>query len=163
MNAADAIRNSLDVGHMVTQAYLSDMTDEELMMRPHSGCNHVNWQLGHLIASEHQLNNSAMPDCMPPLPEGFLERYAKEAAASDDPADFADKETLFNAYEQQRSATRAILDRLSPEDLDKPSPEHLQAYAPTLGAVLNLHGLHHLMHCGQWAVLRRILGKPIVI
>jgi hypothetical protein len=39
MNAADAIRNSLDVGHMVTQAYLSDMTDESALSNTKAGLN----------------------------------------------------------------------------------------------------------------------------
>jgi len=163
MNAADAIRNTLNVADMVMRAYLEDLTDSELMMRPHSGCNHIKWQLGHLIASENQLNSAVYPDAMPPLPDGFADRYSKEAAASDDASAFDSKEVLFATYEAQRAATLAILEKAPPEDFDRPSPEQLQGYAPTAGAVLNLHGQHHLMHCGQWVIVRRMLGKPIVI
>jgi DinB superfamily len=160
MNAADSIRNSLDVGEMITKSYLGDLTDEELMLRPHSGCNHIKWQLGHLIASENKINNSILADSMPALPDGFADRYSKEAAVSDDPAKFDSKDDLFAAYEQQRAGTRAILDGASETDLDKPTPEDLQAFVRTLGAALNLHALHHLMHAGQWVIVRRSLGKP---
>lgn len=160
MKAMDVIRNTLDMGDMITRSYLGDLTDEQMMLRPHTGCNHLKWQLGHLIASEHTINNAIVPDSMPPLPEGFAERYSKEAAASDDPDAFDSRETLLAVYDQQRAATKKLLESLTEADLDKPSPESMQAYAPTLGAALNLHGMHHQMHGGQWVIVRRSLGKP---
>lgn len=160
MNAMDMIRNSLNMGDMITKSYLGDLTDTEMMLRPHPNCNHIKWQLGHLIASEHGINSAVLPAGMPPLPEGFAERYSKDAAGSDDPAAFDSKDLLMATYEAQRAATLAALESLSESDLDRPSPESMQNYAPTLGAALNLHGHHHLMHGGQWVVVRRSLGKP---
>ena len=36
-------------------------------------------------------------------------------------------------------------------------------HAPTLGALYLMQGGHWLMHCGQWVIVRRQLGKPVVI
>ena len=51
MNAKDAIRSSGNLSTMVLKTYISDLDDADLMRRPGEGCNHLAWQLGHLIAS----------------------------------------------------------------------------------------------------------------
>jgi len=159
MNAREALKISINMGRMITTSYLEDLSDEEMFRRPCENCNHINWQLGHLISSEHQLVNAVRPGAMPALPAGFAEKYTKETAASDDRAQFASKETLLRVYEEQRAATLAALDKLSDDDLDKPSPEPIRAYAPNVAAVFEMQGSHYIMHAGQWAVIRRQLGR----
>ncbi len=61
MNASHAIRLGLEMADFVCQAYLADLTDEQLMMRPCEGTNHLNWQIGHLIRSEHELISMVAP------------------------------------------------------------------------------------------------------
>ena len=160
MNAQQAIQGSIDTGKMISMAYLEDLTDEEMMRRPDNGCNHIKWQVGHLIASEHQMIEGVVPGSMPALPPGFSEKYTKETAKSDDPAAFHSKAELMAAFEAQRAATLAALAKCAEAKLDAPSPESMQAYAPTIGAAFNMQGSHWLMHAGQWAVLRRQLGRP---
>ena len=55
MKTSEAIKNTYQTAQMVCGAYLSDLTDEEAMRRPHAGCNHINWQVGHIIASENKI------------------------------------------------------------------------------------------------------------
>ncbi|MHC4880033.1 MAG: DinB family protein, partial [Planctomycetota bacterium] len=55
--------------------------------------------------------------------------------------------------------TVAALEKQTDESLDGEAPEQMRAYAPTVGAAFSLHGSHWLMHAGQWAVLRRKLGR----
>jgi uncharacterized damage-inducible protein DinB len=160
MNAHDAIKLNLGGRDMVAVPYIEDLTDEQLMMRPHPDCNHINWQLGHLIASDHQMVEGVSPGSMPPLPEGFADKYTKERAKSDNPDDFHAKEELVSLLKTQGAATLAALDKLSEADLDKPAPESMQSYAPTIGAAFSLMGTHWLMHAGQWVIVRRQLGKP---
>lgn len=160
MNAKDAIKMNLEMSQMVSLGYLEDLTDEQLMMRPHSGCNHINWQIGHLVASENQLGNGVKPGGMPDLPEGMADKYTKETTSSDDPADFCTKEELMAAYQAQRAATLANLDATDDAELGAESPEELRGYAPTVASVYNLQGSHWMMHAGQWVIVRRQLGKP---
>ena len=96
---------------------------------------------------------------MPALPDGFADRYSKETAGSDDAAAFDSKETLLGLHQQIRAATLAALEKQTDESLDAASPESMQGYAPTVGSAFSLHGNHWLMHAGQWAVLRRKLGR----
>jgi hypothetical protein len=160
MNARDAIKLSIDGGKLITTSYLSDLSDDDLMQRPHPDCNHIKWQVGHLISAEHQMINGVCPGSMPALPDGFAERYTKETATSNDPNAFGLKVELLRLFEEQRSGTLQALSGLSDEDLDKSAPEEMQAYAPTVGDVFSLQGGHWMMHAGQWAIIRRQLGRP---
>lgn len=158
MDAQTAIRNVLATGEMIGMAYLGDLTDAELMQRPHPKCNHINWQVGHLIVSENGLVGAAWQ--MPDLPEGFKEKYSKETAGSDDPSKFATKEELMSVYKEQRAATLEILSKASTADLDQPTGVQ---YAPTRGQLISLNGEHWLMHAGQWVIVRRQNDKPVLI
>ena len=160
MDSKEVIKTALSTANMITTMYLGDLTDEELMHRPATGCNHIKWQLGHLITSEHKILSSIYPGSMPELPAGFAERYVNEQASVDDPAAFDSKAELMQQYEAQRAGTLALLDKISVSDLSKESPEAMKAYAPTYAAAFLLQDGHWLMHAGQWAVIRRQLGRP---
>ncbi|MFN0051059.1 MAG: DinB family protein [Planctomycetales bacterium] len=159
MNARDAIRLGLNQANMISQAYLGDLTDAELLMRPVHGTNHIAWQLGHLLVAEHDMVEAVCPGVMPALPAGFSEKYTVETSKFDSAGAFHSKATYQSVYEQQRAGTLKALEKLSDADLDKPGPEKFKEYAPTVGDILTLQGSHWLMHAGQWAVLRRKLGR----
>ena len=55
------------------------------------------------------------------------------------------------------------LDNLPDAELDKPGPKHFEKICPTVGAVFTLIGSHVMMHVGQFAAARRLLGKPVLI
>jgi hypothetical protein len=163
MNVAQQIEAGLEAPSMVVNAYLGDLTAEDMLVRPAEGTNHITWQLGHLIAAEHQLIESIAPGRMPALPEGFAERYSKDTAGSDDAASFDSKEELVAEMEKQRAGTLEILRSMSDEDLAQPSPEHIRMLGSTVGAIFLMQGSHYLMHAGQWVIVRRQTGKPVVI
>ena len=160
MSIATQIRNEFGLPGDVVQGYIGDLTDEQLLLRPHPDANHIAWQLGHLIVSEHELNNMVCPDSMPALPDGFAEKHTKETASSDDAADFCTKAEYLAAMETQRSGTMALLDRLSDDELNQPSPEKIRQLGPTVGAVIAAQSAHWMMHAGQWVIVRRQIGKP---
>jgi hypothetical protein len=158
MKAQDVIKNSAEMSTQVAMGYVNDLSDAELLHRPAPACNHINWQLGHLILAENQLMEKIAPGSMPALPAGFAEKYSAEAAKSDDPKAFCSKADLLRISAEQRQASLAALAKTSESDLDKPSG---MEWAPTVGALLSAAtGGHWLMHVGQWAVVRRQLGRP---
>jgi hypothetical protein len=163
MNAKDAIRSSAGLSTMVLKSYISDLSDADLMCRPADGCNHLAWQLGHLIASEIQLLGMVGAEQVPELPAGFAEAHSKEACGNDDPTGFHDKQTYEALFDQVRAGSLAALEAYPEADLDKPSPETLGGLCPTMGDLFALVANHPLMHAGQFAVVRRKLGKPILI
>lgn len=163
MNANQAIRSSLDSAHMVLTAYLNDLEDADLFVRPVPGTKHIAWQLGHLIKSENEMMEMVRPGSSPKLPDGFAECYTKETTEIDDPSKFHTKADYLELYGAQRRATLEILETLSESDLDAPGPEPMREYFPTVGALMALQGGHELMHAGQFVAVRRLRGKPIVI
>ena len=163
MDAQTAILNTLTTAQMVCGAYLGDMTDEDLMKRPHAKSNHINWQVGHLIASDWNMVSGCYPGALPELPEGFAEKYSKETIGNNDASAFHTKEELMKVMSEQHAAIAEKIKSVSAEELDGPAPEEMKGFAPTVGAVLNMIGSHWLMHCGQWVPVRRESGKDVVI
>jgi DinB superfamily len=159
MSIATQIKTELNLPAFAVGAYLQDLTDDQLFVRPHPKANHIAWQLGHLISSEHELNNMICPNSMPPLPKGFAEKHTKETAASDDKRAFCTKDEYLKAMAEQRAGTLALLDRLSDAELEKPAPEAIQKFGATVGAVIAGQTAHWMMHTGQWVIVRRQLGK----
>ena len=160
MNSRDAIKVGLDMAEFVSLGYLQDLTEAELLHRPAPGANNILWQLGHIIKSENQIVEGCVPGSMPALPAGFAEKYVNATANSDDPAQLGTKDELLKAYRVQRAATLAALAKLTDADLDRESPEAMRSYCPTFAAAFSMQGSHWLMHAGQWAVVRRQLGRP---
>ena len=160
MQVRDAIKIGIDSADMIAKLYLGDLTDSDLMQRPHPQCNHINWQVGHLISSEHELLGKVVPGGGSALPDGFAAKYSKERATSDNSKDFATKAELMAAYETQRAATLKGLAQISDQDWGKETGVH---YAPTVADLYSTIGVHWLMHCGQWVIVRRQLGKPMVM
>ena len=163
MNAKDAIRSSANLSSMVLKTYISDLDDADLMRRPGEGCNHLAWQLGHLISSEVQLLEKVAPRHGIELPDGFAEAHSKEACKNDNPAGFHGKTTYVDLFDKVRAASMAALDGYAPSDLDKPAPEDFRQFCPTMGDMFTLIATHPLMHAGQFVVIRRQLGKPILM
>ncbi len=160
MNARQAIRLGIDTANTICQSYLADLSDADLLVRAAPGTNHIAWQLGHLLVSEHDMVEAACPGSMPPLPAGFAEKHTKETSTLDSPGAFYPKSVYMNAYEEQRSATLKALEKLSDADLDKPAPEKFRDWLKSVGELFSMHGSHWLMHAGHWAVIRRKLGRP---
>lgn len=163
MDAKGAIQNAMGTSLFILKSYIGDLTDAELMHRPGPGCNHVAWQLGHLIESDRELLESIAPGAAPALPAGFVEQHSKDAVGSDDPAKFLKKEQYIQLLDAVHNAALAALEKTTPADLDQPSPEKFRQMFPTVGAIYVLIAAHPLMHAGQFVPVRRALGKPVVI
>lgn len=163
MNAKDVVRNTAATSALVLKQYVSDLSDEDLMKRPAAGCNHLAWQLGHLISSECGLLDAVCPGKSIKLPEGFSERHSKENAHDDDPAHFCSKAEYLEWLDKIQAATSEALETVSEEDFDKPGPEGFRPTFPTVGSIFILIATHPLMHAGQFVPVRRELGKPVVI
>jgi len=162
MNTKDAIRASMDLSMTVFTGYLADLDDAELLIRPANGCNHLAWQIGHLIASEVNLLEGICPGKAATLPEGFAHAHSKDTANSDDASGFMSKDDYMALFGKVRQATTAALEELSDEQLSQPAPEHFQSFCPTVGHMFVLIGTHPMMHSGQIVPLRRKLDKPVV-
>jgi hypothetical protein len=163
MKANQVIETALNSTQFLTNQYLSDLADADLLVRPTPGANHIAWQLGHLISSEIGLVRSQLPSAaFPELPAGFAEQHGKDTAGQEPPKGFLSKQQYVDLFNRVREATKATLAKLSDSDLDKPSTGNMAQFAPTLAAFFMLVSNHTLMHAGQFTVLRRKQGKPVL-
>jgi uncharacterized damage-inducible protein DinB len=163
MKANQVLETALNSTQFLTNQYLNDLSDADLLVRPVSGANHIAWQLGHVIASEINLVRSQLPETpYPELPAGFAQQHAMEMAKQEPTKGFLSKQQYVDLFNRVREATKAAVAKLSDADLDRPTSGNMAQFAPTLGAFLMLVANHTMMHAGQFSVVRRKLDKPIL-
>jgi len=164
MTGIQAIKTALQATQANVAWYLSDFTDAELLVRPVPGANHAAWQIGNIIGGDVFLVTAEMPNAaFPTFPEGFLELHGPKGTANDGPAGFLTKAEYLKLFDETRTATIAALETLSDADLDRPTSEGMQAWAPTFAHLFLFVSNHTLMHAGQFSVIRRKLGKPVLM
>ncbi len=144
------------------KGHLADFTDADMLVRPTPAANHTVWQLGHLAGAESGMVNLVTPGAIAPLPDGFSQKFTKETAKSDDPKAFPTKAEILDIFSKVRADTIAWAKSLTDADLEKPSPERLRNFVPTVGHLLVMTPVHGAMHLGQIQVIRRKLGRPVI-
>ena len=163
MTTQEIIVGSLQVSTQLLNMTLADFSDADMLVRPVPTANHTLWQLGHLIVSETEML-AGQGAKMPELPAGFAARFTPQTAASNEAAKFGTKAELLALFGKVRAASVAFAGSLSAADLDRPtSNEMIRAFAPTTASLILMAGNHIMMHLGQWQVIRRKLGKPILM
>lgn len=163
MEVKDSLLATRKMSSMVLKQYISDLNDADLMLRPSPGCNHLAWQLGHLISADSNLLEGACPGAGFQLPDGFAAAHDKNVCSCDDATKFYTKQQYLDLIETADAAVAKALGGMTNEQFDAPSPEWIRSFAPTIGQYFSLIATHSLMHAGQFAVVRRQLGKPILI
>lgn len=159
MQAKDVIKQVIEFSHLLVRMYVEDLSDQDLLVRSVPGTNHIAWQLGHsAVGTAYVLD--LLGHQPPELPTGFAEKYTKDTATSDDAAAFDTKAVYLSLADAMKAASLAAVDVTAEADLDKPGPESMREYAPTVASVLMILGSHWLMHAGQFVPIRRKLGKP---
>ena len=162
MQAKDAIKLALTSTQGLLGSYLSDLSDQDLLVHPVPAANNIAWQLGHLISSEASMGAMIPGAKYPELPAGLKGQMSSKTAKETPPGGFLKKAEYLDWFNKVRSATIASVDKLSDTDLDKPNSGDMAKWAPTVGALLMLTANHTMMHAGQFSVVRRALGKPVL-
>ena len=163
MQGTEAVRAALASTKDILNWYLGDLSDADLLVRPAPGANHIAWQMGHMIYAERGMIAGELPGTpYPELPAGFVEQHGKDTAAQGPPKGFATKAQYLDLFNKVRQTTRDALAKLSDADLDKPTTGQMAKFAPKLGNLFLLQANHTLMHGGQFSVVRRKLGKPVL-
>lgn len=161
MTSNDVIANSLTVGGMMLDRYTADLTPAEYLHRPCGDANCAAWLVGHLILTERNgLKRLGVTD-LPPLPEGFEQRFSREPAAPR-ASDFGDVTALMPLFKRHRAMLIDAVKRATPEQLAKPLEKPHPMFA-TVGESANFIALHSTMHAGQVTIIRRSLGRPPLI
>jgi hypothetical protein len=160
MSSAEMFSKNVLQSKGMIDSFLKDFSDADMLFRPAKTANHAVWQMGHLANSVRGMVTS----CDPSVAFEFEDdtRFGKSKAIIDDPAFFPSKAEILARFDQAMDTAAAWVAKLSDADMAKPSPERIQAFAPTVGDVAFLLASHPLMHIGQFTVTRRALDKPIL-
>jgi hypothetical protein len=146
-----------------TRRYLLERVDSvplaEWFTIPPGGVSHVAWQVGHIAMAQYRLCLERLRPRTPAdealMPDAFLKTFGRESLPA--------AETGFTA-EQIRSVFDGVHARVLAElpsypdaelDLAPLKPHPLFA---TRIAGLRYAPLHEMIHCGQLAMIRRMLG-----
>ena len=95
--------------------------------------------------------------------ESVLKGRGGGSGKSDDPGAFQGKDAYVELFDKVRTASLAALDDYAESDLDNPAPENFRNFCPTMGDMFTLIATHPMMHAGQFVIVRRQLGKPILM
>jgi len=159
MTIRELVRLHIDNSTRLLQPLLEDLSDDDLLVRPVPGANHIAWQLGHLIASEVRMAKRVPGVTPPELPAGFVEQHGKDAAKTD--TGFLTKAEYLALYDRVRKATLAALDQTTDEGLNQPIESPLGPMVPHVAGLFLFVTNHVIVHCGQFSAVRRKLGKPV--
>jgi hypothetical protein len=183
MNSVQLLEELLFTARLLTERYLADLTFEEICLAPGVGANPVVWQLGHLIVSEAEMIQRISGESSFSFPPSFCELHQKPNRGDLEESTYKtmhvssdgwerwiqeikslySKETYLNLLTVSRSRSIEVLQRLTLVELATPAPEQMARYAKTWASLFVMIGIHETQHAGQIAVLRRSLGKPIVV
>ncbi len=157
--AIDRIRFS----RQYTKRFLAGLSDEEWFWCPSELTTHIAWQVGHVAVSQYNLclrrvrGRTAADETL--IPDRFIEVFKLGSTPDPAPANnptLAEIRRVFDAVEQQVVTELATRNDAGLEvPVEQPHPvfkTKLEAveYAPQ----------HELVHAGQIAMLRRMMGKP---
>ena len=163
MSGCEVVVVALESTLATLEMFVGDFTDADLLVRPVPGANHAAWQLGNVIGGDPFLVTAELPGVeYPALPAGFLELHGSKGSKTDADAGFLTKDGYLTLLRDVRAVTVAAVRNLSDADLDKPSSEKMRWAGPTLAHVLMFAAQHTMQHAGQFTVIRRKLGKPVL-
>ena len=163
MTGREVVVVALESTLATLEMLVGDFTDAELLVRPVPGANHAAWQLGNVICGDPFLVTAELPGVTyPELPAGFADLHSGKGSNVDADAGFLTKDGYLTLLREVRASTVTAVRELSDADLSKPSSEKMRWAGPTLAHVLLFAAQHTMQHAGQFTVIRRKLGKPVL-
>lgn len=145
-----------------TKQFLTELSDEDWFWTPPGFVTHIAWQVAHLAASQYSLcllrvrGHRDSDDAI--IPQEFFENFrigsTPQAGAANNPP-LSEIQRIFDDVQAQvLSEIAEYTDAELDVPLDKPHP----AFDTKLGAI-EYSPQHELVHAGQIALLRRLMGK----
>lgn len=161
MTANESIARELDQARSMLKFFVADFGPGDWLHRPHPKANNAAWTIGHLVLSDRSMLGKLGVTDLPPLPEGFEQRFSRSenAPAADD---FGDISSLVPLFDQHRDALIAAV-KAAGEKLDQPLDKPHPLFGEKLGHTVGFMNLHVAMHAGQITIIRRSLGRPPLV
>ncbi len=151
--------HALRFAHDSTRKLIDGVPKEKLCAQPGSCANHAMWVVGHLACTDdYILKEFAFAKLA--LPDSWHKSFGGGSKPTSDPSEYPPPAEVKKAFDERHAALVQWVESLTPEELDKPTPEGWQPYAPTIGDVVYFCTWHSGYHSGQLTALRRAFGLP---
>lgn len=153
----------LEFARQFTNQFLAGLTDDEWFWCPPSATTHIAWQVGHLAVAQYNLCLRRIRGRTPADESLISDQFFDLFKLGSQPV--ADRAANPPLAEIQRVFTGVLqlavseLSGRSDTDLDVPVEQPHPVFKTKLGAV-EWSAQHELIHAGQIALLRRLIGKP---
>lgn len=152
MRATEIVRNAMQMGEKLATTMLDDMRDAPLTQPTPKGGNHPLWVAGHLALAEGSLFHMLSGEPNP------FERWAPLFAGGTEPTADASRYPAYDevlaGFRRLRAANLKRLDGMDDAALDRPEPTF-----GTIGKACTAIAMHAMLHLGQVADARRVLGR----
>ncbi len=157
MSNKELLHLSLDNFEWNFKQVIEGFRNENLLARNNPQGNHLAWLLGHAIKSEKTIVEMVKPNSMPDLPEDFGEKHIAKTANSENAEEFYTLEEYLSFASEIRKGTRAVIDSLTDEDLDKEIAKDDSSFVKTGNNAILFVSQHWFWHIGQMLSLRKFL------
>src|SRR5579864_7157813 len=107
MQAKEALKSTLTSTRDLLGWYVSDLSDQDLTVRPVPNANNIAWQMGHLIEGEIHLGSDLPGASYPPIPASIKGKYDKASASGQPSGGYLSKNAYMELFNQARTATLA--------------------------------------------------------
>lgn len=130
---------------------------------PPGGVSHIAWQVGHTAMAEYRLCLERLRPRTPAdeslIPDAFLKVFGRESLP--EPVTGFSAAEIHTIFDRVHAQILAELPSYPDADLDLPALKPHPLFTTRLES-LRYAPLHEMIHCGQIALIRRMLGhKPI--
>ena len=156
--AIDRMRRS----RIFTRQFLPDLTADEWFWSPPQFTTHVAWQVGHLAVAQYNLclkrlrGRTAEDEAL--ISDAFFEAFkfgSQPAVGANHNLPLEEIQRVFDGVHHQALTELPMVDNA---ELDAPVDPPHPVFKTKLGAI-EWCSQHELVHAGQIAMLRRMMGK----
>lgn len=153
---AETLTTQFRMNAFIAQRNLDGITHEESLVRAAPTGNHINWLVGHVVATRCMLLPSLHQQ--PVWGEETLALYRRGSSGAVD-ANYLPFDDVVRAFGETYERIVEGVASLTDEELAAPAPFSPGGGPETLGSLLTKSTVHEGYHLGQTAILRRVVGK----
>ncbi|HJQ38892.1 MAG TPA: DinB family protein [Thermoanaerobaculia bacterium] len=153
---AETLATQFGMNFFIAKVNLDGITHEESLVRAVETGNHINWLVGHVVATRNLLLPSLHQH---PVWGDDTQALYRRGSSGAIPASYLPFDEVVRAFRETHERILAGVASLSDEELAAPAPFSPGGGPETLGTLLMKSTVHEGYHLGQTAILRRVVGK----
>ena len=159
VTSTQAMAFALKSSHVLVHRMIDDLKPHEFEHQPMPGVNCAAWILGHLALTDRRQLTWLGVANLPPLPDGFEERFTQTRKAAEKQSGLGDPAAIVAQFDLHRKLLIDCLETVPKGKFSEPTPLKRPMFDDVGEATLYM-ALHTSMHVGQITLIRRSLGYP---